>query len=113
MTKAVRIDTRWIPVGEAARIIGVGPGYVRILVDTGRLRIAPALRYAEALREELKGFQVELSATGRDSYGAAAGLHDDLVIALSLAAREAARDVEHHLRHPVREVPPDFSIFQL
>ena len=38
MTKAVQVDTRWISVGQVARIIGVRPGYVRFLVDTGRLR---------------------------------------------------------------------------
>ncbi len=30
--------TRWISVAEAARIIGVIPGYVRMLVDSRRLR---------------------------------------------------------------------------
>ena len=85
----------------------------RILLDTGRLRIAPALRYAEALREELKNFQVQLSETGRDTYGAAGGLHDDLVIALSLAAWQAERDVEQHLRRPTRKVSPYLNIFQI
>ena len=110
-----------ITAGNSVTATGGGVGVpkrdlvtaTRILLDTGRLRIAPALRYAEALRAELKGYQVQLSETGRDSYGAAGGLHDDLVIALSLAAWQAARDVEHYLRRPVRKVPPDFSIFRL
>lgn len=85
----------------------------RILLDTGRLRIAPALRYAEALRAELKGYQVTISESGRDSYGAPAGLHDDLVIALSLAAWQAERDVRDHLRRPVRKASPYFNVFQI
>ena len=85
----------------------------RILLDTGRLRIASTLRYAEALRAELKGYQVQLSETGRDSYGAAAGLHDDLVIALSLAAWEAERDVREHLRRPTPKVSPYLNVFQI
>ena len=53
-----------------------------------------------------------ISESGRDSYGAPAGLHDDLVLALSLAGWQAERDVEH-LRRPVRKVSPYLNIFQI
>ncbi len=36
-TIAVR-ETRWVLSSQAARMIGVSPGYIRVLVDTGRLR---------------------------------------------------------------------------
>ncbi|HLY23522.1 MAG TPA: helix-turn-helix domain-containing protein [bacterium] len=38
MTKALAPQSRWILPSEAARIIGVSPGYVRSLVDAGRLK---------------------------------------------------------------------------
>lgn len=38
MARVPAVDTRWIAVAEAARIIGMSRGYVRLLVDTGQLR---------------------------------------------------------------------------
>ncbi len=38
MARRPTIDRRWVTVGAAARAIGVHHSYVRMLVDTGRLR---------------------------------------------------------------------------
>jgi len=62
---------------------------VRALVvsfEGDRLRIAARLRYATALRDELQAFQRKVTGAGRGVYGATAGAHDDLVIAVALAA---------------------------
>jgi hypothetical protein len=60
------------------------------LLQEERLRIARELPHAALLTGEMANFQVKLSATGHDSYGAAddwrEGNHDDLVLALALAA---------------------------
>jgi excisionase family DNA binding protein len=38
MTRLPTVDKRWVVVGEAADMIGVSRGYVRLLVDTGQIR---------------------------------------------------------------------------
>jgi excisionase family DNA binding protein len=38
MARRPPADSQWVTVGAAARLIGVHHSYVRILVDTGRLR---------------------------------------------------------------------------
>lgn len=47
MLRPVRANARWVPVGVAARIIGVNPSYIRYLVDTRRL---PAKRLTFGIR---------------------------------------------------------------
>lgn len=62
---------------------------VAIMLEARRLRIAEALPLAKVLRAELENFQVKISLSGHDSYGAGAdwreGNHDDLVLAVALA----------------------------
>ena len=54
--------TRLMTVGSAARALGVSPGYVRILVDTGRLK---AQRTVGGIRlvspEEVRRFRTSQS----------------------------------------------------
>jgi len=57
----------------------------QVLLQTGRLRIAPSLAEAAALVAELQAYQVKISASGHDSYNAREGQHDDLVLAVALA----------------------------
>jgi hypothetical protein len=62
---------------------------VRALVvpfEGDRLRIATRLSHATALRDELQAFTRKVTGAGRGVYGATAGAHDDLVIAVALAA---------------------------
>jgi hypothetical protein len=58
---------------------------VKVLLQSGRLRIASALPGAEVLVQELLGFQVRITASANDVYGAwREGQHDDLVLAVAL-----------------------------
>lgn len=62
---------------------------VRALVvpfEGDRLRIASGLSYATALKDELQAFTRKVTGAGRSAYAANAGAHDDLVIAVALAA---------------------------
>ena len=58
----------------------------QVLLQTRRLKIAPALPEAEILAEELLNFRYEITRAGNDVYGAwREGDHDDLVLAVALA----------------------------
>lgn len=62
-------------------------GVVQVGLQTGRLKIAPALKDASLLERELLNFQVKISESAHDSYGAwREGQHDDLVLALAAYA---------------------------
>ena len=62
-------------------------GAAQVLVQAHRLRIAKSLPEAETLVRELLGFQIKITTNGNDQYGAwRSGTHDDIVLALSLAA---------------------------
>ena len=57
-----------------------------VLLQGGRLKIARELPEAETLQRELLGFQVKITASAHDTYGAwREGAHDDLVLAVALA----------------------------
>ena len=60
-------------------------------LHSGVLRFAAALRDAPALRDELLDFRRHLSDAGRATYAARAGKHDDLVLAVAIAAWWASR----------------------
>src|SRR5262249_2715163 len=60
-------------------------------LHTGLLRIAPALREAGPLAEELKNFTRSITAAGRQTYSARVGMHDDLVLSTALAVWWATR----------------------
>jgi hypothetical protein len=65
---------------------------VQVLLQGGRLKIAPALAESALLVQELQNFQVKISDLGHDSYGAwREGTHDDLVLAAALACWHAER----------------------
>lgn len=64
---------------------------VQVLLQSGRLKIARALPHARILTDELLGFRISINARGHDSYGNDVGewrqaQHDDLVLAVALAA---------------------------
>ena len=65
-------------------------GAVQVGLQGMGLKIAPELEFAETLTRELRDFRVRVSLAGHDSYGVAdewrQGQHDDLVLAVSLAA---------------------------
>ena len=49
------------------------------------LRFASALSEADAMKDELLDFRRKLSETGRSTYAARSGRHDDLVLAVAIA----------------------------
>ena len=63
-------------------------GVVQVLLQNKRLRLAKGLPEVEVLTNELRTFKVKIDpATAHDSYGAwREGAHDDLVLALAVAA---------------------------
>jgi hypothetical protein len=67
----------------------VGKSQLVSLVDarlhSGELRFAAELQDAPILKDELRDFRRKLSDTGRASYAARAGAHDDLVLAVAIA----------------------------
>lgn len=68
---------------------------IAVLLQTGRLRIARGLRESETLLRELLNFRVKISLSGHDTYEAwREQEHDDLVLAVGLAAwlAEKGRD---------------------
>jgi hypothetical protein len=54
-------------------------------LEEGVVRFVPGLEHGKLLRDELQAFQVRMTQTGRDTFGAEAGAHDDLVLAVMLA----------------------------
>jgi hypothetical protein len=65
---------------------------LQVLFQTNRLKIAKGLSEAQALVDELLNFQVKISVTGHDTYGAwREGTHDDLLLALALCCWAAER----------------------
>ena len=66
----------------------------QVLLENGRLKIAADLEHAQLLIDELLSFKVNISASGRDTYGNDVGLwreapNDDLVLAVALACWRA------------------------
>jgi hypothetical protein len=59
---------------------------LQALLHEGRLKILKDLPEAETLVRELQDFRVEYTAAGHLTFNARSGKHDDLVLALAIAA---------------------------
>lgn len=61
---------------------------LQVLLQTRRLTVASALHHAQTLTREMLAFKVTISAAGHDTYGNdwRENAHDDLVLAVALAA---------------------------
>jgi hypothetical protein len=90
----------WITGGDtvsrAGRIIRVPKrdlvSVLQVLFQAGRIKIAPSLPLGPALVEELMNFRAKITAAGNDTYEAWRERdHDDLVLALAIAAWYAER----------------------
>jgi hypothetical protein len=67
---------------------------LRLLLENGRLRIARKLPGVDVLVRELLNFQVKITASAHETFGAwRQGTHDDLVLALALSAWVAEKRV--------------------
>jgi hypothetical protein len=65
-----------------------------VLLQSGRLKVAPTLAEGETFVSELSNFKVKISAAGHDSYNAwRESVHDDLVLSVALAAWFGERKV--------------------
>lgn len=69
-------------------------GVVQVLLQTERLKLAASLPHLSTLVRELTAFRVKIDPnTAHDSYGAwREGTHDDLVLAVAVAAWWAERE---------------------
>ena len=82
---------------------------MQVLFQEKRIRIARSIPEAQNLVRELENFKVKLSAAGHDSYEAAwrEGAHDDMVLAIALAAwwgeRTRETEVEKHPDEVLRD----------
>lgn len=66
---------------------------LQVLFQTKRLQIASGIPAVQTLTQELLNFKVKISDLGHDSYGAwREGQHDDLVLAVAVAAWWAERE---------------------
>ena len=75
----------------------------QLLFQNGRLKIAAAIPDAAVLVEELLGYRITISENGHDSYGPWRERdHDDLLLALALAAWTA----ENRCHPPARVYKP-------
>jgi len=62
-------------------------GALQVLLQARRLKVAQALPEARILQRELLNFQVKLTAAAHETFGTwRQGQHDDLVLAVALAA---------------------------
>jgi hypothetical protein len=65
---------------------------VQVGLQNRTLKIAAQLELAEVLSRELQNFQVKITDSANDTYGAwREGTHDDLVLAVALALWTASR----------------------
>jgi hypothetical protein len=71
-----------------------------VLLETGRIEFAADLGDLERLIAEVQAFRVKITDAGNDTYGAwREGAHDDLVLALALAAWHAERKGQRRAVH--------------
>ncbi len=80
-------------------------GVVQMLLQTARLKFAAQLPLVHLLTQELQNFRMKINAqTAHDSYGAwREGEHDDLVLALAVAAWYAERPQPRPRTPPVSQ----------
>ena len=78
---------------------------IAVLLQTGRLRIARGLKESETLLQELLNFRVKISLSGHDSYEAwREKEHDDLVLAVGLAAWLFEKDQDGYIAFVEEEI---------
>lgn len=113
MTAGLRPIGVTITAGDSAHREDYGSGWrvselalvsrLQALLHAGGLKIAKSLPEATNLATELQAFRATITAAGAATFGARAGAHDDLVLALAIgvwwtARREKDRTVIRELR---------------
>jgi hypothetical protein len=65
---------------------------LQVLLQEGRLEFNPSMPFADILTAELQNFKVKITEASNDTYGSGReGEHDDLVLAMAVAAWKAER----------------------
>jgi hypothetical protein len=86
----------WVPKQELVST-------VQALLQSRRLKIVPTLGMADVLKRELLNFQVKITQAANETFGAwREGAHDDLVLAVAMAAWVGERRVGHRCAAPRR-----------
>jgi hypothetical protein len=67
---------------------------LQAVLNTGDLRLSPALAELRALKQELSEFRMRYTPAGGAVFGAREGRHDDLVLALALALWRAQQGAQ-------------------
>lgn len=82
----------WVPKIELV-------GTTQALLQTGRIKIAPDLEHADTLKREMLNFEIRVTQSAHETFGAwREGDHDDLVLAVAMAAwLGEVRPVVHQL----------------
>lgn len=62
-----------------------------LALEQGRLKFAAIVPHLDVLLDELADYRVHVTDSGRDTYEARAGAHDDMLFALALAVWHAER----------------------
>jgi hypothetical protein len=63
-------------------------------LHSGELKFAPSLAESDALKNELRDFARHVSETGRVTFNARSGAHDDLILAICIAVFIASNRYE-------------------
>ena len=83
---------------------------VQSLLQTRRLRVVPRLALADVLKRELLDFQVKVTASANETFGAwREHAHDDLVLAVAMAAWLGERQTSQPFIAASRRFPPQMS----
>jgi Terminase RNaseH-like domain len=103
LTPAINADIRAIQIHGGFEVAQAGHGFnvpkrelvsaVQAALQTQRLIVSKKLSEAAVLVTELQNFRAEISETGRDTFEARSGAHDDLVLSVAMAVWYA------HQRH--------------
>ena len=103
--------SRWEEGGNKAFVSKIElVGLVQALLQTGRLKIVPSLKFASLLKTELLNFQVKVTPAANETFGAwREGEHDDLVLAFALAAWLGEHQVAQAVVATSRRFPPPAS----
>jgi hypothetical protein len=91
--------SRWDEAGKKAVVSKIElVGQVQSFLQTGRLKIVSSLKFASLLKTELLNFQVKVTPSANEVFGTwREGQHDDLVLAVAMAAWLG----EHHVAQTV------------
>ena len=85
-------------------------GTVQALLQTSRLKIVSTLKHAELLKAELLNFQVKITPAAHETFGAwREHAHDDLVLAVAMAAWLGERQTSQPFIAASRRFPPQMS----